>query len=327
MSLKSNFKEKSFLSQSLKSLNKLSETNSYTVDDIDWSHSVDRSKFWAPENLISVSHLPSYKNMSHELKLLWNQLNAVGIAENFMFFEEFSLVPSMTAALKKTNEPELKKAIQNFIDEEIKHALCFKKLILKSMPELYNESNFKFQFIKMSPIVKICYGFLKKYPHFISAWTWLAIFFEERTLMFSKEYIQSHKKDKNQIDELFYQTHYYHMLDEVRHVKMDEYFIRDFYKPFGSIDAQIGAWVVKKVLQRVTYPLSMTKSCITHIKKIAPHLLSKDLENQILHELKSLAKSDTFLQQNLSTEAAPRTQQLMETYPEFSSFWQDLVKT
>ncbi len=318
--------DKAFISQSLKSLNKLSETHSYTVNDINWSHNVDRSKFWAPENLISISHLPLYKNMSDELKLLWNQLNAVGIAENFMFFEEFSLVPSMQKALKKTNDPELKLAIENFITEEIKHAFCFKKLILKSMPELYNESNFQFQFIKMSPVTKLCYQFLKKYPHFISAWTWLAIFFEERTLMFSKEYIHSHKNNINLVDELFYQTHYYHMLDEVRHVKMDEYFIRDFYKPVGFLDAQFGAWVILKVLQRVTYPVSMAKSCIGHIKKIAPHLLSKDLENQILHELKSLGKSDSFLQQNLSEDAAPRTRQLMELYPEFSNFWKDVVK-
>ena len=320
-----NSENATLISASLESLNKQAESRSYSVDDINWNLTINRQKFWAPECLISISHLPVYKEMSHELKLLWNHLNAIGVAENFMFFERNSLVPSMTAALEKTTEPEMRKAMQHFIDEEIKHALCFKKLILKAAPDLYDENNFKFRFIKLSPLSRIGFQVLKQFPNILPAWIWLAIFFEERTLMFSREYITDHKKKTGSVDELFYQTHFYHMIDEVRHVKMDEYFIKHFYKTYGGWHACFGAWAVTQVLKRVTYPHSMAQACIEHIKLLAPHLLSAQMEARIYQELRLLGTTPSFIEQNLSAAAAPRTKILMQEFPEFKNFWRDLL--
>lgn len=301
----------------------MSQTHSYTMDDIDWSLTVDQKKLWAPECLISIAHLPVYKTMNPELKLLWNQMNALGVAENFMFFEEMSLVPSMQSAIKKVKDPELKEAMQHFIDEEIKHAACFKKLLQKAAPDLYPKDNFQFRFIKLGLIGKLSYLILKAFPMILPAWIWLAIFFEERTLMFSKEYIKSNKKDQT-IDSLFFQTHYYHMLDEVRHVKMDEYFIDNFYKTFGKFHARLGVQLITKVLKRVTYPISMAQSCVAHIKMLRPDLMTIELENRIYKELETLSKTESFIQQNLGQAAAPRTRFLMKKFNEFTDFWVNL---
>lgn len=314
-----------FINSSLRMLNMQSDKNSYSVDNIDWELIPDQKKFWAPEALISISHLPVYQTMSQDLKIAFNQYNAMGVAELFMFFEEYALAPIMEKALRSAKSQELKIALQHFIDEEYKHSLCFKKLLLKASPALYSEDNFKFHFIRMNWISKSMFNVLKLFPSVLPAWVWVAIFFEERTLMFSKEYIRYKKQDATKIDELFYQVHFYHMIDEVRHVKLDEHMIENFYKPMGSIHANLVEWIVRRFISRSAYPINMICACLDQIKKTTPDLLTAQMESQIIEEAKQLTSTESFIAQNFSDSSAPRTRILMARFPEFKNFWQKIM--
>lgn len=316
----------SLISTPLDVINKQSETHSYSVDDIDWNLSVNKNIFWAPENLISISHLPIYSELSNEFKVVFNQYNSLGIAEIFMLFEEYALAPSMSKALERADSEELKIALQNFVDEEYKHSLCFKKLLLQAAPNLYHPENFKFRFIRLSPVGRFLFSTLKRFPVLIPSWVWLAIFFEERTLMFSREYIRANKVDSQKLDQLFYQVHYYHMIDEVRHVKLDEHLIKNYYKTFGQIHSRFVAWVVYKFIRRSVYPINMIQSCLKHIRMYQPHLITAEIEEKIYSQATDLPQNKSFLEQNFSENAAPRTRHLMEQYSEFKQFWSDVTK-
>jgi P-aminobenzoate N-oxygenase AurF len=312
-------------SSNLAELNAQALKNTYSVDDIDWSIVVDSNRFWAPESLISISHLPVYREMSHELKLRFNQYNALSIAEAFMFFEEYALAPSLTKALKKVNDVDFRKALNNFIDEEYKHSLCFKKLLLRAAPHFYNEQNFKFRFLRVNFIGRFVFSILQTFPKLLPAWVWIALFFEERTLMYSKEYFKFKKKKEDQLDLLFYQVHYFHMLDEVRHVRLDEHMLKEFYQTYNSWHAKTVAWVVGYFVRRVSYPIIRIQSCLNHIKQFHPELLSAETEKRIYLEAKQLANSASFHEQNFSDAAVPRTRDLMTRFPEFNQFWQKIM--
>lgn len=314
-----------FLNTSLESLNQQSEKNSYTIDDINWSLKADSDKFWMPESLVSISHLPVYQDMSMELKRVFNQYNSLGVAELFIFFEETCLAPSMEKALLIAKGEPLRIALRNFIDEENKHSACFKKLLITAKPDFYSESDFKYRFVKIPFVARALFNILRNFPILLPAWVWVALFFEERTLMYSKAYIQDKKTDQNSSDDLFYQAHFYHMMDEVRHVKLDEHMISNFYKTFGRRHANFVAWMSRRFIQRSAYPINMIKSCLDQIKIDAPSLLSVEIEKQILTEAKTLSQIKSFTELNFSDTAAPRTRFLMSRFPEFENFWQKIM--
>lgn len=317
--------EKKLLNVSLESLNEQAIKSTYSLDQIDWKIGADRNKFWIPEPLVSISHLPVYGVMSADLKKRFNQNNALGVAELFIFFEEKALVPSMSKALRAAKTPEFKKALQHFIAEEEKHSQCFKKVLFSAAPELYSESNFKFNFVNIPFVAKLLFDVLIKFPMLLPAWVWVAIFFEERTLMYSKEYIKAKKSNLGNIDELFYQVHFYHMMDEVRHVKLDEHMINAFYKTFSKAHARLVVWMTRRFIQRSAYPINMIKSCLAEIKMNAPHLLTQEIEYRILNEAKQLSQINSFVDLNFSDSAAPRTRILMNRFPEFKNFWQKIM--
>ncbi len=314
-----------FLNTSLESLNQQSEKNSYTIDDINWSLKANPDKFWMPESLVSISHLPVYNDMSDELKRLFNQYNSLGVAELFIFFEETCLAPSMEKALLIAKGEPLRIALRNFIDEENKHSACFKKLLITAKPDFYSESDFKYRFLRISTAAKLTFDLLRKFSVQLPAWVWGALFFEERTLLYSKEYMAAKKNNEKSVDELFYQAHFYHMMDEVRHVKLDEHMIKNFYNTYGARHASVVTWMVHKLIARSAYPINMIKSCLAQIKISAPQLLPAEIEQRILSEAKQLTNTKSFLDLNFSQSAAPRTRFLMSRFPEFENFWQKIM--
>lgn len=317
--------EKRLMNISLEQLNEQAIKNTYSLDQIDWKIGADRNKFWIPEPMVSISHLPVYQVMSEDLKKRFNQNNALGIAEVFIFFEEKALVPSMSKALHAAKSNEFKTALTHFIEEEKKHSECFKKVLFSAAPELYSESNFKFNFVRISFFAKLLFDVLIKFPMLLPAWVWVAIFFEERTLMFSKEYIKAKKSKLENVDELFYQVHFYHMMDEVRHVKLDEHMINTFYKTFGKFHARFVVWMTRRFIHRSAYPINMIKSCLAEIKTNAPELLTSEIEMRILSEAQQLPYTQSFVDLNFSDSAAPRTRILMNRFPEFKNFWQKIM--
>lgn len=310
----------------LNALNLQTTKNSYSIKDIDWSLKVGANKFWLPEHLVSISHLPVYQEMSPDLRRIFNQYNSLGVSELFIFFEEKSLIPCMTKALAIAQSDPLKLALQNFIDEEYKHSECFKKLLKNAAPQMYPDQDLKFLFVKVPLISRIMLMGLKKFSVLLPAWVWAAIFFEERTLMYSREFIKAKKENPESIDELFYQTHFYHMLDEIRHVKLDEHLIENFYKTSGKIHSKFVAWMVYRFLKRSAHPINMIRACLAQIKKFHPQLLSAEIEYKIISQSKMLPKTKSFTDLNFGDSAAPRTRQLMNRFPEFKNFWIKIIQ-
>ena len=117
------------------------------------------------------------------------------------------------------------------------------------------------------------------------------------------------------------------MLDEVRHVKLDEHMIENFYHTYGKHHARFVAWMSRRFIQRSAYPINMIKACLTQIKKTHPQLLSEQIEQRILIEAKQLPKTQSFVDLNFGENAAPRTQHLMNQFSEFNHFWQKILTT
>src|SRR5687768_9942206 len=111
----------------------------YSIDDLDWSRPIDRARRWSPEGIAPLTHLPSYARLEERHRLRYNQLFALGICEQFVWFEQHLLVPVLRRLLATQPDmpPLLRQALEHFIAEEEKHSEMFWRMCEKAEPALY----------------------------------------------------------------------------------------------------------------------------------------------------------------------------------------------
>ena len=90
---------------SLQRLNQLASKNAYGIEDLDWSLNVDRSKLWAPPAMSPLTYLPSFDRLDEAQQLRYNQIFALAICEQFIWFETNFLIDAMESVVRQFNVP------------------------------------------------------------------------------------------------------------------------------------------------------------------------------------------------------------------------------
>jgi hypothetical protein len=176
-------------------LNKLAHERYFGIEEMDWDRPVDPTKCWTPPEMVPLAYLPSYDLLTSEHKLRFNQLYGLSICEQFIWLEETLLAGVLDYFLEKDDlDPELRKALSYFSTEEKKHSEMFFRVLEKSCPKWYK--NRELQIFKTNKIHDFLFGTICRFPEVFMVWVWLALFFEERTLDFSKKYQKIYAKIK-----------------------------------------------------------------------------------------------------------------------------------
>lgn len=296
----------------LQQINQLSQTKSI---DIPSTEQLKTSRFekWSPDSLAPWTYLPSYEDLTEDMKLRYNQLHALSINELFIWFEEKLLLPILEQMIQnKAFDADFRIACQNFYNEEIKHSEMFYRLSLTSTPEMYTNSKFYFLKKNLNPARYLMEKSLN-FPNLLGLWCWVLIFFEERTLMFSKEFI----KAKGQVSQAFSFVHQLHMIEEARHVQMDEHFITRIYSKASPLTRKMTALLFKQVLNSFSSPRFMSKAIAERMKLEFIRPLEHDLIDQVLAELSKLKTNNKFQYQFFGPHATRETFSQIKNYPEF----------
>ncbi len=219
--------------------------------------SEDFNNFWFPEELSPWFYLSSYNELSPEVKKRYNQLYALGTNEVFALFESDFISEILQKKIKEeSQETAFTLLMQNFCDEELKHAKMFHQLNKIADPVTYAQGSLVLS-KSANPLGIVILYFMKKMPDFLGAWIWITLFLEERSLMYSKYYMH---KGNEHLNSTFREIHRLHMLEENYHVQLDEVIIEKYYKPLRPWVKSLSAWMLYRFIFSFKKPKRMSQS-------------------------------------------------------------------
>ncbi|HEX4923410.1 MAG TPA: diiron oxygenase [Bdellovibrionales bacterium] len=298
---------------SLSELNAQSEKKSFKLEDAELSRP-SRELLWAPAELPPLCHLQELRRARAEERLRYNQLYALGVLEQFIWLESRILCRVIERVLKdRTLSSELRTGLGYFYDEEVKHSELFWRLLQLAEPALY--PNREFHFLKENSLAIKAVESLVEAPSLFVVWVWMTIFFEERTLDFSKRYVLTDRRAPNTLDRSFVKVHKLHMQDELRHFMMDVHLLEKYYDNSHALKRRLACRMFKIILERLSNPKMMSVAYVAQLDKEFPGF-SRRAGEALLKARSSLRENIEFRKVSMSSESTPRTYALLHKYDE-----------
>ena len=305
--------------ETLRTLNRKAREDAFGLDDLDWSHAVDRAKPWEPEEVGALWFLPTFTSLDPVHRLRCNQLHALGLCEQFIWFEQ-QLIRAIRNVLAGSVLPEpLDEALRHFVVEEHKHIAMFWRLLEKSEPQWYSERSPRL--FRVSPVQQFAMNQVTAHPRTLLAWVWLAILVEERTLFLSRLHMKAAKDTPGRIDALHSQVHEFHFRDEARHYHLDQHLLTWLYDPQPHWKKQLGAGMFHQMMRAYVAAGRTTTRVLVQLGREFPGL--RETRLPCLHaELREVARNKDYHRKLFSSAALPHTLALLAEYPEHDRLWE-----
>lgn len=186
----------------------------------------------------------------------------------------------------------------------------FEQLNQAAAPDFYRTSAY-FISTQANQLGLHLLSLVSRWPHVFAVWVWFAVYFEERTIFYSKQYL---KKGPRPLCKVFTEVHRLHMLEEVEHVQLDEILVSEFYQPLGFFKKQLCSFMFKKVIQSFSAPRRTSMIIAKLLKQEFPN--DHYFVEKCLQELPKLKKCQEFQNLYFGPKAAPRTWKLLKKHPE-----------
>lgn len=271
---------------------------------------VDFGKKFIPEELTPLFYIPLYRSLTPDQRLRYNQLQALYLNEQIIFFETLVGRGIMNALMRESWPDGIGDALQQFWDEERRHSEMFRQLNRLCAPESYRYGDFYFVRVQRHWIVVL--NWATRRPRFFLVFIWLMLLQEERSLFYSKEFIRQEKV----IEPHFANTHRLHLADEVGHVRWDEQLL-DLLWPVTNryvrgVNAGLLAWMVGEYF---SVPRRAQWCVVEELALEFPDLRVQLPELQ--SEMLGLSTNEDYQLSLYSREIAPRSFARFDQWSEF----------
>lgn len=300
-------------------LNRRAREDAFDADDIDWSLAVDQEKPWEPDDMNALWFVPSFARLNAGQRTRCNQLHALAVAEQFVWFES-QLIRAIGSLLDGPALPGLlEQALRDFVRDEQKHIEMFWRLLERSAPDWYRSR--KLRLFHVSPLQQFATDRMTSAPRTLVAWVWLAIFIEERTLYISRLHVQAAKRTPGRIDALHSQVHDFHFRDEVRHYQLDQHLLTWLYDPQPRWKRRLAAFMFRQVVRSFVGARRTAARILEQLAAEYPALRG-DVLPRMHTELRSVAQNPRYQEKHFSPVAQPHTLELLAEYPEHEALWE-----
>lgn len=287
------------------------KSNRFEIPSTERMKSNSFDNFWFPQELSPWFYLKSYEDLPAQIKKRYNQLYALGTNEVFAIFESDFISEILQKKIESSNlDSNLRKVMQSFCDEELKHAKMFHQLNKIADPKLYKKSSLVLS-KSANPVGLAILFLMKKMPDLLGAWIWISFFLEERSLLYSKYYL--HDKE-NSLNSTFKEIHRLHMLEENYHVQLDEVIIDKFYRPLNLWKRKLAAWMLYRFVSSFKRPRRLSLSIAEILRNEFPESVQK--VNACVNELPSLESNLEFQRISLGADATIRFKKMLCKFPE-----------
>lgn len=305
--------------ESLRSLNQRAREDAYALDDLDWSLAVDRDKPWEPEGLGALWFLPTFASLTSQERLRCNQLHALGVCEQFVWFER-QLLRAIGEVLRDGPLPApLREALGHFAVEEQKHVEMFWRLLEKSEPEWYVERAARL--FRPGAAHQFAMDRVTGNPRTLLAWIWLAIMTEERTLFLSREHMREARRAAGRVDALHAQVHEFHFHDEARHYQLDQHLLAWLYDPQPAWKKTLAAAMFRRMMRGYVAAARTSGRILTQLSREFPRLRGT-LSTRLRGELAEVSRNEPYHRRLFSRAALPRSFALLAAYGEHERLWE-----
>ncbi len=282
-----------------------------SLDNLEFEGGIDRSKKWMPESMLCTSYLSCYQALPNEVKLRFNQLYAVALCEEIIWFKQEFLASifNQLLALQYSND-ELAETLTLMINEEQKHAEMFWRLLKLADHKRYAER--KIQLVPVSYAQTFGAHLCEKYPDWFIFWVLIAFMMGERSLDYSQRYQLDNTLEPN-----FKKAHGLHQIGASRHLDIHHDLIEKFYRPASGLKKSLAAISFKIILQAFLSPQRIAKSLCFQLVGEFGRSIQNNLDLMV-KELPTLRKNTYFINKNYGKFALPRLHQILNEHPELS---------
>ena len=304
---------------SLQRLNRLAAEHAYDIEDLDWSLEADRGKLWAPPAMSPLTYLPSFERLDSAQQLRYNQIFAMAICEQFIWFETTFLIEALRSMVSYFDVPdEMLTAIDFLIREESKHTRMFWRQLEKSEPQWYAQR--RLRIFRTTPGQRMLTRTILRWPRHLLVWIWIAIFFEERATDYCRQYVQFDRQNPDALDPSFLQIHRFHFRDEARHFQLDQHLLGQFYDRAPSWKCRLAGKMFYRVMRGYTSPSNTVLQTLRQLGREYPEL-NRELLPALVRELPMLGQSREYHQMAFSRKAVKNSLALFAEYPEMDCLW------
>ena len=305
--------------ETLEVLNRKSRELAYGLDDLDWARPLCRDRLWSPPDIAPLVHLPSYSRLTPEQARRYNQLFAVGVCEQFVWFEQHLLCVVLRRLLKQVVVPaQLREALEIFIEEENKHSEMFWRMCEKAEPAFYPTRQFRL--FNTSRLQEAAVGLMLRSPRTFLLWVWAVIFFEERTVDYCRQYLRTARAQPDLLDPSFVELHEFHMKDEGRHFQLDQHLLTWLYDPAPRWKRNLAGRMFQGLMKAYVSPRRTSLKVLEVLGEEFPELRAEVIP-ALIRELPLLRTSRSFHQVAFSREAVGHSMALFAEYPELDRVW------
>lgn len=303
----------------LEVLNRKAVENAYSVEDLDWSQPIDRDRDWAPPKLVTLGYLPSHALLNPEEKRRCNQLYALGICEMIIWLEQNFLVRTLVKVLRRADVPPLlREALGHFIAEEDKHTDMFWRMLERAEPAWYRKREHRMY--RMPRSLQAALDLLMRWPGTFLVWVWAAIFFEERTVDYCRQYLEVRKRDPGAIEAGFVQVQEFHFKDELRHYQLDQHLLTWLYDPQPAWKKRLCGRMFRILMRGYVHPKLTAGRVLDTLAEEFPRLRARIIPD-LRKELPGLGANPDFHRNSFSLASVPKTMALFAEYPELDGIW------
>jgi len=271
---------------------------------------IDAGKPFIPAELTPLFHTPSYRELTEEQRLRYNQLHALYFNEQIMFFETDLGHPILGALLREAWPDQLAAGLRQFLDDERRHTEMFRQLNRRCAPRLYAGRDF--HFVDVPAAWRAVLRWTANHPFSFPLFLWLMLLQEERSLFYAKAYL----RHQTSIEPSFVATHRLHLMDEARHVHWDEELLdalwRCAHPILRTVNAKLFAWMMEEFFGT---PKRAQVRVIEELARELPELRGRlpEMRRQLL----ALARDETYRRSLYSRQIVPRTFARFDKSPEF----------
>src|SRR6266850_6111723 len=263
------------------------------------SAAVDHRKRFIPEEFMPLYYTPSYRVLTEEQRLRYNQLQALYFNEQIIFFETAIGRKVLEALLRDSLPPRLKKGLRQFLEEEQQHTEMFRRLNQRCAPQFYGAGHF--YFIQPPRAWMAVLNWATQHPRFFPMFLWLMLLQEERSLFYSRRVIAQ----REELELHFVKTHRTHLADEVGHVRWDEELLESLWQranPFlRKVNAQLFCWMLGEFFNA---PKRAQLHVVHELAREFPAL--SELQPEMQRQLLALSEDSRYQNSLYSREIVPR---------------------
>jgi len=284
----------------------------FDLAEINFAQGFDESHYFMPEELTHVYHTPHYGALSPRERRDYNRLTALALAEQFIFLEDYLLVPTVERLLRSRNvrcSAGMEQYLHQFVSEEHRHSEMFWRTLEAAAPERYLSRRFAFARVKSKWWLREA---LSRWPVMMPLWVWLSLLLEERTVFLARRFNRAAN-----VSPLFKQVFELHMTEEQQHVALDEILIAAIYTKLPPWLRRLQARLIHKLFGWYVNPRISPRTVLDALVELHPRLTS--WRSEVAQYMREPGANLSFRRLNFTRRVLPRTYAWLATFPELRS--------